>query len=101
MEDDYSVEKIRIQKLSGPNYRSWMIQLQRLLIGKSLWNVVKYGVSAPGAATALEAEGSGKGPEGTETTEAQTPLGPAEGRTEVDDAKASTLIMGLCTLNAL
>jgi hypothetical protein len=51
MEDDYSVEKIRIQKLSGPNYRSWMIQLQRLLIGKSLWDVVKYGVSAPGAAT--------------------------------------------------
>jgi hypothetical protein len=32
MEDDYSVEKIRIQKLSGPNYRSWMIQLQRLLL---------------------------------------------------------------------
>jgi hypothetical protein len=64
MEDDYSVEKIHIQKLSGPNYRSWMIQLQRLLIGKSLWNVVKYGVSAPEAATAPEAEGNGKSPEG-------------------------------------
>jgi hypothetical protein len=43
MEDNYSIKKIRIQKLSGPNYRSWMIQLQRLLIGKSLWDVVKYG----------------------------------------------------------
>jgi hypothetical protein len=101
MEDDYSVEKIRIQKLSGPNYRSWMIQLQRLLIGKSLWNVVKYGVSALGAATAPEAEGSSKSPKGAGTTEAQVLLGPADGRTEVDDAKASTLIIGLCTSNVL
>jgi gag-polypeptide of LTR copia-type/Zinc knuckle len=103
MENDYSVEKIRIQKLSGPNYRSWMIQLQRLLIGKSLWNVVKYGVSAPGAAIAPEAESSGRGksPEGSGTTEAQTSPGSAEGRTDVNDAKASTLIMGLCTSNAL
>jgi len=101
MEDDYSVEKIHIQKLSGPNYRSWMIQLQRLLIGKSLWNVVKYGVSVPGVATTPEAEGSGKSPEGAGTTEAQVTLGPADGRTEVDDAKASTMIMGLCTSNAL
>ena len=92
MEDNYSVEKIRIQKLSGPNYRSWMIQLQRLLIGKSLWNVVRYGVSESGAATTLEAEGSGKSPEGTGTT---------DGYTEVDDAKASTMIMGFCTSNAL
>jgi hypothetical protein len=78
-----------------------MIQLQKLLIGKSLWNVVKHGVSAPGAATTPEAEGSGKSPEGAGTTEAQAPSEPADGRTEMDDAKASTLIMGLCISNAL
>ena len=100
MEDNYSIEKIHIQKLSGPNYRSWMIQLQRLLIGKSLWNMVRYGVSAPGAATPPRAEGSGKSLEDAGTTETQT-SGFTDGRTEVDDAKASTLIMGLCILNAL
>jgi hypothetical protein len=45
-------------------------------------------------------EGSGKSPEGAGTTETQASR-PVDGRTEVDDAKASTMIMGLCTSNAL
>ena len=80
MEDDFSVEKPRIARLSGPNYRPWSIQVQRLLLSKGLWEVVKLGIDKP-------KEGSMEEPSGD--------------RTEFKDAKASTIIMGLCTQNTL
>jgi len=76
MEDDFSIEKPRIAKLTGPNYRPWSVQVQRLLVAQGLWSVVS------------------KGQTGTKETE-----DPA--RTEVKDARASTIIMGLCGSSTL
>lgn len=39
MEDDFSVEKPRILKLTGPNYRPWSVQVETLLLALSLWAV--------------------------------------------------------------
>ena len=97
MEDDFSVEKPRIARLTGPNYRPWSVQVRRLLIGQSLWNVVSLGVEStvePGSTGAQEAQSSGEG-SGPKATE------PSKDRTEVKDAKASTIIMSLCAQGAL
>jgi hypothetical protein len=83
MEDDFSVEKPRIGKLTGPNYRPWSVQVRRLLIGQGLWNVVSLGIEGPVAQQAIGAK---------------DPIGD---RTEVKDARASTIIMGLYTQVAL
>ena len=79
MEDDFSVEKPRIARLTGPNYRPWSVQLQRLLIGQGLWSVVSLGVL-----TLIATVADPKAPE------------PLVDYTGVKDAKASTIIMGLC-----
>jgi hypothetical protein len=47
MEDDFSVEKPRITRLTGPNYRPWAIQVQRLLLSHGLWDVVRLGTEVP------------------------------------------------------
>ena len=78
MEDDFSVEKPRIARLTGPNYRPWSVQLQRLLIGQGLWSVVSLGVS-----TLIATVADSKAPE------------PSVDRTGVKEAKASTIIIGL------
>ncbi|PMD53421.1 uncharacterized protein K444DRAFT_541610 [Hyaloscypha bicolor E] len=93
MEDDFSVEKPRIARLTGPNYRPWSVQVRRLLIGQSLWNVVSLGVETvePGS-TGGSGSGDGSDPKAS---------GPSSDRTEVKDAKASTIIMSLCAQGAL
>jgi hypothetical protein len=77
--EDFNIEKPRITKLSGPNYRPWSVQVQRLLAAQYLWNVVLWG------------------PKGTKEPE-QTAITPEE---EAKDAKASTLIMGYCAQGTL
>jgi len=94
MEDDFSVEKPRIARLTGPNYRPWSVQVQRLLIGQGLWNVIHLGVESP-------VEEASTGAQGTEREEQAKLIGPVSDRTEVKDAKASTIIMGLCAQGAL
>jgi hypothetical protein len=97
MEDDFSMEKPRIARLTGPNYRPWSVQVRRLLIGQSLWNVVSLGVETtiePGSTGGSAAQSSGDGSD-------PKALGPSSDRTEVKDAKASTIIMSLCTQGAL
>jgi hypothetical protein len=95
MEDDFSVEKPRIARLTGPNYRPWSVQVCRLLIGQSLWNVVSLGVEIatvePGS---IGGSGSGDGSD-------PKALGPSSDYTEVKDAKASTIIMSLYAQGAL
>jgi hypothetical protein len=91
MEDDFSVEKPRIARLTGPNYRPWSVQLQRLLIGQGLWNVASLGVETP-IATVADPKASEANPKAPE---------PSADRTGVKDAKASTIIMGLCAQSAL
>ena len=91
MEEDFSIEKPRISKLTGPNYRPWSVQVQRLLVAQGLWKVVSQGlqgVQDPEPPT--EASGPVTGKE---------PIDP--NRTEVKDAKASTIIMGLCGASTL
>jgi hypothetical protein len=91
MEDDFSVEKPRISKLTGPNYRPWSVQVKTLLLGQSLWDVVELGIYTK--VTGL-----------TEiTTRPNDELSAIEstGRSLVKDAKARTVIMGLCSRDAL
>ena len=85
MELDYSVEKPRITKLSGPNYRSWCAQVQRLLQGQELWDIVSRG-----------AQGAQEGAQATPTGSAKPETPVFTGKEAVLDAKASTVIMGLC-----
>ena len=79
--EDFSIEKPRIAKLTGPNYRPWSVQVQRLLVAQGLWDVVSQGLKAtkePEQSTAPpEPKGSATSPEET-----------------IKDTKASTLIMG-------
>jgi hypothetical protein len=92
MEDDFSVEKPRIARLTRPNYRPWGVQVRRLLIGQSLWNVVSLGVETttvePGSIGGSVAQSSGDGSD-------PKALEPSSNCTEVKDAKASTIIMSL------
>jgi hypothetical protein len=119
MEDDFSVEKPRIARLTGPNYRPWAIQVQRLLLSHGLWDVVRLGTEVPVEGTkAKPASGDLTGGKSAEagagttvggasgsaagTTESPVaPVLPGTDRTEVKDAKASTIIMGLCASGAL
>jgi hypothetical protein len=97
MEDDFSVEKPRIARLIGPNYRPWSVQVRRLLISQSLWNVVSLGVQSTielGSIGAQEAQGSGEGSD-------SKAIELSKDRTEVKDTKASTIIMSLCAQGAL
>jgi hypothetical protein len=139
MEDDYSVEKVRISKLTGPNYRSWSIQVKRLLVSRRLWaaigdtppvaGIVTMATSVPTArilaeatasahATTTTVEGVPSGrssrrtategvPTGSSSAGTRGPTDPGTGNIEVPgdpgsaidevlDAKASTLIMGMC-----
>lgn len=83
--EDFSAEKPRISKLIGPNYRPWSVQVKRLLVAQGLWNVVLEGLKR-----AKDGEGE-EDPNGAEDPEF----------TVVKDAKASTIIMGLCSQDAL
>ena len=85
MENDYSVERPKIGKFTGPNYRPWSVQVQRLLLSQGLWSVVL------------------KGPVSTKATGADTTedIASVSDYTEVKDAKASIIIMGLCAIEPL
>jgi hypothetical protein len=102
MEDDFSVEKPRISKLIGPNYRPWSVQVRKLLVGQSLWEVVAQGRQDPKdpKETPEVPVKQGTGCSSKEGTTGTTkPIDPD--RTVVKDARASTLIMGLCGQGAL
>jgi len=102
-----ALERPKISKLTGPNYRSWALQVKRLLQATDLWDVVEQGPSVSVAAgkgpVAAEGTGSteGSGNTGQDAQSAQGAVAPgamgASGiRTAKADAKAATLIMGLC-----
>ena len=93
MEDDFSVEKPRIARLTGPNYRPWSVQVRRLLVGQGLWNVVSLGIESPVVQASTGAQGTEE--------DGNKGLGPLSDRTEVKDARASTIIMGLCAQGTL
>lgn len=119
METDFSTEKPRIAKLTGPNYRPWALQVKRWLQSLELWEVVEKGPMDPeatgtsgidtvedpvasgstdptGESTGSKKKSSGKG---KEATGAKGPV--ATGRSLLKDAKAATLIMGVCSSTAL
>jgi hypothetical protein len=72
--EDFSIEKPRIAKLTGPNYRPWSVQVQRLLVAQGLWDVVLQGPK-----------------------DAKEPKQSAI----IRDAMASSLIIGLCAQGTL
>src|ERR1700742_2101136 len=102
MEDDFSVEKPRIARLTGPNYRPWSVQVQRLLLSQNLWEVVRLGVETPETTNTEPVVTGQPGPRTTgllSPTEGSIPVSGA--RTVIKDAKASTIIMALYSQNVL
>jgi len=94
MEEDYSIQKPKIGKLEGPNYRAWSIQVRKLLLGQGLWRVVEMGtyrVETPKTTISTTEPSIASG----------SSIGEDPERTEVKDAKASTIIMGLCEYSTL
>jgi len=68
---DFGIERPRIVKLTGANYRPWSLQLRRALQSMELWTVVELGpmvTATPGTGTkdavaigSQEPRGSNKG----------------------------------------
>jgi hypothetical protein len=89
--DDFGLEKPRIAKLIGSNYRPWSIQIRTLLRGLGLWDVVEARLKST---VVKETTGAPEKPkEGQEA--------PKDPKLVAKDAKASSLIMGLCSQEAL
>jgi Reverse transcriptase (RNA-dependent DNA polymerase)/Integrase core domain/GAG-pre-integrase domain len=101
MEDDFSVEKPKIARLTGPNYRPWSVQVQRLLVSQSLWTVVSLGVETPETRTTSGLQSPPRDSAEPEAAEVLVVIEPKGPRTPIKDAKASTLIMSLCSQNTL
>ena len=80
---DFDMDKPRIQKLTGVNYRTWKIQVSRLLRAHGLHGMIT------GEGGGIQADTMRAGIRGGKETTEEELL--------TLDAKASTLIMGLCT----
>jgi transposase InsO family protein len=89
--EDYGIEKPKIARLTGPNYRPWSIQVKTLLKGLDLWEVVENGLKGTVAKEVTGVPGEPK--EGKETL--------IDPKLVAKNAKASSLIMGLCSREAL
>ncbi|KAM3084680.1 hypothetical protein ACMFMG_012229 [Clarireedia jacksonii] len=86
MEDEYWLDKARIAKLNKTNYRAWSIQVETLLMGLGLWDVVEVGLKKTAAEVAI---GLSEKPISTDP------------EWEAKDAKARSIIMVLCSQEAL
>jgi hypothetical protein len=95
MESDYSIERPRMAKLTGPNYRIWSIQVRRYLEAQDLWDIVE---SPPKWILSPETKGTTENP-------ASIPDAAAakleESKLRKQDAKASTAIMNACGADPL
>jgi hypothetical protein len=110
MSDFSGFDKPKIAKLTGPNYRPWALQTKRFLQAIGLWEVVEQGPSVPVATVSAETMATGStGSTGGPAGDNQGPTSPKEGaltgasgvRTAQNDAKATTLIIGLCASTVL
>ena len=101
MEADFGIERPRIPKLTGPNYRPWSLQVKRLLQSLELWSVVDLGPSLVPVATAKPPETGKEGDSAVATGSTGSTGGPKDGtdsgRGALKDAKAATIIMGVCS----
>ena len=90
---DYDSNKPRISKLTGVNYRTWEIQVSRLLKAQGLYGAIngKFAKVLKNAATKETVQDSATG-DGSDDAITET---------MVLDAKASTLIMGFCSQRPL
>jgi hypothetical protein len=82
--DDFGLEKPRITKLIGSNYRPWSIQVRTLLRGLDLWDVVEVGLKSTIAEKPKEGQEAPKTP-----------------KLVAKDTKASSLIISLYSQKAL
>ena len=84
--EEFSIEKPRMPKLTGPNYRIWSIQAKLMLQAQDLWGIVE---SAPEAPKTDEAATTVSAAAGGEDTEKAL-------KAKAKEAKASFLILSLC-----
>jgi hypothetical protein len=98
MEYDFGMEKTRVPKLTGPNYRPWSLQVRRLLQSMELWTIVELGVPEA-LAKPTTGSGSAEASGGRSTRGGSTEIVPEadSGPTLVKDAKAATIIMAACS----
>jgi hypothetical protein len=89
--EDYGIEKPKIARLIGPNYRPWSIQVKTLLKGLDLWEVVENGLKGTVAKEVTGVPGEPK--EGKEIL--------IDPKLVAKNTKASSLIIGLCSREAL
>jgi hypothetical protein len=95
METDFGIERPRVPKLTGPNYRPWSLQVKRFLQSMELWTVVELGVPVATAKPVTRSKDA-------VATGSQEPGGSNKGeRTGLQDAKAATIIMDACAQHVL
>ena len=89
---DYESNKPRISKLAGINYRAWQIQVSRMLKAQGLYGAIngKFAKILKQATKDESVQDNDYDSDDEETT-----------TTMILDAKASTLIMGLCSQGPL
>ena len=92
MEDD-SIKRIGIAKLNGTNYRTWAAIVQAVIEAKDVWEAVEPPV--PEAKTPVKSTDDGTARSQDSLTSTVSPVD------RVKDAKARTVILGYCGLEAL
>ena len=78
MDSDYSIDRFRIPRLTGPNYHQWSIQIQQMLLAQDLWWIIEPASEPVPAAGNKESD--------------KQALSPA-----VLDAKVTSMILNNCT----
>jgi hypothetical protein len=89
--EDYGIEKPKIARLTGPNYKPWSIQIRTLLRGLDLWKVVEKELKGTIAKEVTGVPGEPK--EGKEIL--------IDPKLVAKDTKASSLIIGLYSRKVL
>lgn len=99
MDGDYAIERPRIAKLTGTNYHPWSIQVKRMLQAKGLWQTIEPSrkTKAEAAGLAEESEAAEGGSAAAEVTDTSI----EDSASETRDAKASSIIMGVCAQGPL
>ena len=101
----YSSEKVRVPKLTGPNYRLWSKQMKRSLQGMKHWQAIEpnprpSSAQPTGSKTAEESQADSKG-KGSEPIVIYDDDETPEAKARIRDYKASSYIMDRCSQDVL
>ena len=89
------IKKIRITKLNGSNYRTWAVITRAVIKAKDAWDTIEL----PGPETEMSVKSTGDGIAKGKVIESKGVTDTKVNR--VMNAKARTVIMGYCGLEAL